>query len=132
MDFSYLLNFLLGLLLGAAGGVLGIGGGLIAIPILGYLHGMDQHLAQGTALIMIAPNVLLGFWRYHQRHNLPLLGLAGGGMSGLFTVGAGLVVVPGAPVALGTYPCRTCGLAGWHSSRAGRPAQHQLGGRARA
>ena len=72
MDFSYLLNFLLGLLLGAAGGVLGIGGGLIAIPLLGYVHGMDQHLAQGTALIMIAPNVLLGFWRYHQRHHLPL------------------------------------------------------------
>ena len=72
MDLALLLNFLLGLSLGALGGLLGIGGGLIAIPVLGYLHGMDQHLAQGTALIMIAPNVLLGFWRYRQRNRFPL------------------------------------------------------------
>lgn len=57
----------LGVLLGALGGMLGIGGGLVAIPILGALYGMDQHLAQGTALVMILPNVLIGFWRYHQR-----------------------------------------------------------------
>jgi uncharacterized membrane protein YfcA len=61
------INLGLGVLLGAVGGLLGIGGGLIAIPILGALYGMDQHLAQGTALVMILPNVLIGFWRYHQR-----------------------------------------------------------------
>lgn len=66
--FTGLINLLLGMGLGVAGGLLGIGGGLIAIPLLGYLYGMDQHLAQGTALVMIAPNVLIGFWRYHQRH----------------------------------------------------------------
>jgi uncharacterized membrane protein YfcA len=60
-------NLGLGVLLGAVGGLLGIGGGLIAIPILGALYGMDQHLAQDTALVMILPNVLIGFWRYHQR-----------------------------------------------------------------
>jgi uncharacterized membrane protein YfcA len=161
------LNFGLGAVLGVAGGLLGIGGGLIAIPVLGYLYGMDQHLAQGTALVMIAPNVLVGFLRYNQKHRidlrsvavigafsmvstwlaaklavglsasalhvafavflillalyfafqsrsaarqgqaaqpvpakampraaLPLLGIASGGMSGIFTVGGGLVVVP--------------------------------------
>jgi uncharacterized membrane protein YfcA len=61
------INLGLGVLLGALGGLLGIGGGLVAIPILGALYGMDQHLAQGTALVMILPNVLIGFWRYHQR-----------------------------------------------------------------
>jgi len=61
------INLGLGVLLGAVGGLLGIGGGLIAIPLLGALYGMDQHLAQGTALVMILPNVLIGFWRYHQR-----------------------------------------------------------------
>lgn len=73
---TVLANLLLGLGLGAAGGLLGIGGGLIAIPILGALYGMDQHLAQGTALVMIAPNVLIGFWRYHQRHPVHLRSVA--------------------------------------------------------
>lgn len=58
----------LGLLLGWLGGIFGIGGGLMAIPALVGLFAMDQALAQGTALVMIAPNVLLGFWRYRQ-HN---------------------------------------------------------------
>lgn len=58
----------LGLLLGWLGGIFGIGGGLMAIPALVGLFAMEQALAQGTALVMIAPNVLLGFWRYRQ-HN---------------------------------------------------------------
>jgi len=162
---SLLLNTILGAGLGFAGGLLGIGGGLIAIPVLAWLYGMDQHLAQGTALVMIVPNVLIGFWRYHQKHRidlravaaisvfsmvaayvagrlasgidagvlriafalflvalalyfgqgvlrrahaqaeapaprpmtrsaLPLLGIASGAMSGIFTIGGGLVVVP--------------------------------------
>lgn len=158
-----LLNLGLGALLGLVGGLLGIGGGLIAIPVLGMLYGMDQHLAQGTALVMIVPNVLIGFYRYHQKHAvdlravasmavfsmiatwiaarfatgldarvlhvafalflvvlalyfglrrgpaasahpapvkqmpraaLPLLGIACGAMSGVFTIGGGLVIVP--------------------------------------
>lgn len=76
---DFLLNFGLGASLGIAGGMLGIGGGLIAIPVLGLLYGMNQHLAQGTALVMIAPNVAIGFWRYHQKHpvNLRAIGVAG-------------------------------------------------------
>lgn len=69
-------NLGLGVLLGAVGGLLGIGGGLIAIPILGAMYGMDQHLAQGTALVMILPNVLVGFWRYHQRTPVDFRALA--------------------------------------------------------
>ncbi|MFX5776886.1 sulfite exporter TauE/SafE family protein, partial [Acinetobacter baumannii] len=57
-------------LLGAMGGLFGIGGGLIAIPVLGYLYGMDQQLAQGTALVMIVPNVVIAFWRYKQRNHI--------------------------------------------------------------
>ncbi|CAM5326479.1 putative membrane transporter protein OS=Stutzerimonas stutzeri OX=316 GN=CXK95_09825 PE=3 SV=1 [Stutzerimonas stutzeri] len=64
------LNVLLGLALGALGGLFGIGGGLIAIPVLGVLFGLDQQLAQGTALVMVVPNVLLAIWRYHQRNRI--------------------------------------------------------------
>lgn len=48
-----------GALIGYAGGVLGIGGGLLAIPLLGLILDMDQQTAQGTALIMVVPAVLL-------------------------------------------------------------------------
>lgn len=65
-------NLVLGAVLGSVGGMMGIGGGLIAIPVLAWLYGMDQHLAQGTALVMIVPNVLIGFLRYRQRNHIDL------------------------------------------------------------
>lgn len=182
-------NLLLGLGLGVAGGLLGIGGGLIAIPILVHCYGMTQQLAQGTALVMIAPNVLIGFIRYRQKNNielrsvgvmalvsvlatyvaarfatridgrhlqigfaiflialalyfaahlvnirpamaeihrapatarrptavstktLPLLGVASGVMSGLFTIGGGLVVVPALVTLFGMTQTRAQGIA---------------------
>ncbi|WP_375738533.1 sulfite exporter TauE/SafE family protein [Pseudomonas boanensis] len=63
-------NLVLGAALGTLGGLFGIGGGLIAIPALGVLFGLDQQLAQGTALVMVVPNVLLALWRYHQRNRI--------------------------------------------------------------
>ncbi|HYM71432.1 MAG TPA: sulfite exporter TauE/SafE family protein [Stellaceae bacterium] len=62
----------LGSLIGGVGGVFGIGGGAVAIPALGLLCGLDQQTAQGTALVMIVPNVLLSFWRYRQRGRVDL------------------------------------------------------------
>ena len=67
---DFVLNLLLGLALGTLGGLFGIGGGLIAIPALGVLFGLDQQLAQGTALVMVVPNVLLALWRYNQRNRI--------------------------------------------------------------
>ncbi|QFT22343.1 Sulfite exporter TauE/SafE [Pseudomonas sp. THAF187a] len=67
-----LLNLVLGAALGTVGGLFGIGGGLIAIPVLGVLYGLDQQLAQGTALVMVVPNVMLAIWRYNQRNRIDL------------------------------------------------------------
>ena len=62
----------LGVALGAMGGVFGIGGGLIAIPVLGLWFGLDQQMAQGTALVMSVPNVLVALYRYNQRNRIDL------------------------------------------------------------
>jgi len=81
--FETLLYIALGAAMGTLGGVFGIGGGLIAIPALGLLFGVDQQLAQGTSLVMVVPNVLLAMWRYHQRRPIPwrhALPLAVGGL----------------------------------------------------
>ncbi len=56
--------------LGFFGGLFGIGGGIIAIPLLVLGFGMEQPLAQGTALVLMVPNLLVGWWRYNQRHPL--------------------------------------------------------------
>jgi len=63
---------LLGAAMGTVGGLFGIGGGLVAIPALGVLFGLDQQMAQGTALLMVFPNVLLALWRYNQRNRISL------------------------------------------------------------
>ncbi|MBS1144167.1 MAG: hypothetical protein H6R14_1573 [Proteobacteria bacterium] len=68
---SFALPLLIGATLGFAGGIFGIGGGIIAIPVMTALFGMDQKLAQGTALVMMVPNLSIALWRYSQRQPLP-------------------------------------------------------------
>ena len=58
------LDVLLGAGIGVLSGIVGIGGGLFIIPLLGVFFGLSQQRAQGTALVMVVPNVLLGLWRY--------------------------------------------------------------------
>ncbi|WP_256671171.1 sulfite exporter TauE/SafE family protein, partial [Pseudomonas sp. BAV 2493] len=65
-----LIDIALGAVLGVVGGLFGIGGGLIAIPVLALLFGLDQQLAQGTALVMVVPNVLLSVYKYNQRNRI--------------------------------------------------------------
>jgi uncharacterized protein len=70
---TQILYVLTGLLMGAFSGFLGIGGGLILIPILIYGFGLTQHQAQGTSLaVMIPPITLLAALRYYQSGNVKL------------------------------------------------------------
>ncbi len=62
---------MLGAALGFFGGLFGIGGGIIAIPFLGLVLGMEQALAQGTSLAMMVPILIVGWWRYTRRHPVP-------------------------------------------------------------
>jgi uncharacterized membrane protein YfcA len=62
----------LGAALGFLGGLFGIGGGIIAIPLLVLGFGLDQSVAQGTALVMMVPNLLIAWFRYSQRHPVAL------------------------------------------------------------
>jgi uncharacterized protein len=91
-----LIVLLLGLVVGVLVGLLGIGGGVVLVPALVYLFHMDQHMAQGTSLLILLPPVGLGALReYWKRGQVDLragilcaLGMLAGGYLG------GLIAVP--------------------------------------
>lgn len=67
------LILLIGLIVGAFSGVVGIGGGILFVPALTWLLGMDQHKAQGTSLgALLAPVGLFAFLEYYRRGNADL------------------------------------------------------------
>jgi uncharacterized membrane protein YfcA len=56
VDFARALEMVgVGVLVGMASGLLGVGGGLVMVPALSLLLGYEQHLAQGTSLAVIIP-----------------------------------------------------------------------------
>jgi uncharacterized membrane protein YfcA len=80
------LILLIGLIVGAFSGVVGIGGGILFVPALIWLLGMNQHKAQGTSLgALLAPVGLFAFLEYYRRGNADLrvaLLLAAGFLAG--------------------------------------------------
>jgi len=83
MSIGYLL---LGILVGVFSGIVGIGGGILIIPVLVYVFHMDQHRAQGTSLgALLAPIGALAFWEYYKAGNADLAAAAW--IAGGFLVG---------------------------------------------
>jgi len=65
------LYIILGLIAGIASGFLGIGGGIIIVPVLGLIFGLTQHQAQGTTLaLMVLPIGLLAALKYYYAGNV--------------------------------------------------------------
>ncbi|MFI5204711.1 MAG: sulfite exporter TauE/SafE family protein [Flavobacteriales bacterium] len=55
-----------GVVAGFLSGLVGIGGGIIIVPVLVYL-GLGQKMAQGTVLFMfLLPIGILGVWNYYK------------------------------------------------------------------
>lgn len=64
---------LVGLVVGMISGVVGIGGGVLFVPALIWLLGMDQHKAQGTSLgALLAPVGIFAFMEYYRKGNADL------------------------------------------------------------
>jgi uncharacterized membrane protein YfcA len=64
------LILLLGLVVGLVSGVVGIGGGILFVPALIWLLGMDQHKAQGTSIgALLLPVGLFAFIEYNREGN---------------------------------------------------------------
>jgi len=54
---TFVVLIIIGLLAGILSGLVGVGGGIIMIPLLIMLLGLTQHQAQGTALFAMLPPI---------------------------------------------------------------------------
>ena len=54
---TFIILIVIGLLAGILSGLVGVGGGIIMIPLLVMLLGLTQHQAQGTALFAMLPPI---------------------------------------------------------------------------
>ncbi|WP_425313421.1 hypothetical protein [Pseudomonas putida] len=57
--------------MGALDGLFGIGGGLVAIPFMILFLDLSQTVAQGTALVMMVPNVAIALWGVNCAYRMP-------------------------------------------------------------
>lgn len=91
-----LLYVLLGLVAGAISGLIGLGGGVIILPVLVFGFGLSQHEAQGTTLALLVPPIgLLAAWTYYKQGYVDLK------IAGLIAVGFLLGSLWGAKLAVG-------------------------------
>jgi uncharacterized membrane protein YfcA len=68
MTFSTLITLILiGLLAGILSGLVGVGGGIIMVPLFIFFLGLSQHNAQGLSLaVMLPPVTFLAVYNYHK------------------------------------------------------------------
>src|SRR5258706_8297882 len=64
---TIVLGLLIGVVVGIISGIVGIGGGVMVVPILVYGFKYSQHTAQGTSLAMLLPPIgilaVMQYWR---------------------------------------------------------------------
>lgn len=68
MDIQIVLSLMLiGILAGILSGLVGVGGGVIMVPLLVLLLGFNQHQAQGTSLaVLVVPVTAVAVYTYHK------------------------------------------------------------------
>jgi len=73
--------FLIGLTAGLFGGLVGLGGGVLMVPLLAGMARLDQHEAHGTSLFALVFTGIAGAGTYalHQSLNIPAALLLAGG-----------------------------------------------------
>lgn len=58
--------FAMGLGVGLLSGLLGIGGGVVIVPMLVFLLGIAQHTAQGISMLVIIPTSIVSVWIFYK------------------------------------------------------------------
>lgn len=88
---------LIGFVIGLVNGLFGSGGGIIAIPTLVFILGLEQHKAHATAISIIFPLSLMSTFLYFRHGVLNLevaIMVAFGGVIGSYIGAKNLTKVP--------------------------------------
>ena len=79
---------LIGVVVGAVSGMLGVGGGILFVPALVLVLGLSQVDGEATSLLAILPVAIVGTWRQQRYGNVRLAeGLLMGALAAGGTVG---------------------------------------------
>ena len=62
-----LMAIAMGAVTGLLSGIMGVGGGVILVPMLAVLLNVPQHLAQGISMIVIIPTALAGLFHFYKK-----------------------------------------------------------------
>ena len=81
----------IGLTAGLLAGLLGIGGGLLMVPAMVLIVGLDQHVAEGTSLLVIIPAAALGSFTHYRHRRLALRDAAALALGGVLGAAVGSV-----------------------------------------
>ncbi len=84
-----LIAIAIGVVAGVLAGLFGVGGGILFVPALTIVLGLEQHHAQGTSLLAIVPTVLVGAWRQQRYGNVRWRAAAALGVAGIGGIVAG-------------------------------------------
>ena len=88
---------LLGLFAGTMSGLLGIGGGVVMVPVLVMLFGIPPVIAKGTAVAVTIPTAAMGTWRNRTKKNVDLRSAAILGAGGVITAVIGGLIANSMP-----------------------------------
>jgi uncharacterized membrane protein YfcA len=84
-----MMNFLIGLMAGIFGGLVGVGGGVIMIPLMVGINKLTQHKAHGTSLVALVFTGIAGAITYFLKGSVDMAASALLAVTAIFTAKAG-------------------------------------------
>ena len=135
MTFGITLSlFILGFLIGTLSGTVGIGGGVLVIPLLMFFFAFSQEKATGTSLAMLLPPIgMFAVLAYSKTGNIDwrfagllALGFTFGGYAGAWLVNKGLIHPTALRVGLALFLIYVAGNMLFRSGGRARAAAESL------
>jgi uncharacterized membrane protein YfcA len=87
---NYSISFIIGLLAGTFGGLVGLGGGVIMIPLMVGILKLKQHLAHGTSLLVVVFTGLSGAIAYGMNGSVDVIASLSLAVTAIVTARAGV------------------------------------------
>jgi uncharacterized membrane protein YfcA len=81
-----------GFVVGVLSGTMGVGGGVLMVPLMVLVFGLRQHIAQGTSLVAIIPTSLVGSYTHSRYGNVLVRAAIWMGLAGAVGAAVGAVL----------------------------------------